>query len=153
MGILVAERNDALESRCSFTQVDDSRTGTVKTKEMEQKRVKRELRVNEQFYLSNGRQRVTRSLIIDDNIVSREDTLPQHGEIGKIVAMADALSDLTSDKCTNSRYKVGDYTGDPGYLLYIIFKARLRLQFIKFKIRLFKFFGKSVRKKSKPTHV
>jgi len=101
----------------------------------------REYVLTERFYMRNDTQRVNRLLIVDGEFVCSDDmpARSDKGELAHIVELMLSLSGRT-DKCAGCRYKVGDYTGDPGYLLYIIFTARLRLKFLKFKIRFLKFF-------------
>ena len=79
--------------------------------------------------------------------------LNKNTPLGTIYNQIVQLENTGSDKCLNCKYKVGDYTGDVGYLLYIAFKSRIRLKFIKFKFNLFKFFRKLFRPEDKTSRV
>ena len=73
--------------------------------------------------------------------------------LGAIYNQIVQLENTESDKCLNCKYKVGDYTGDIGYLLYLAFKSRIRLKFVKFKFYFFKFFRNMFRPKDKPSRI
>lgn len=96
---------------------------------------------NIRHYKAKGESRCERTLIYDNgDILARED-VRGFSKSGKLQEIAALISDLEQEspanKCTKCRYKVGDYTGDIGYLLYLTFTVRLRLKFIKLKFRLF----------------
>lgn len=107
-------------------------------------------RIEQRHYQRGEFQRVRRSLYAGKELLFVEDTPAESrkGALAEIIRQLDSLGGLTSD-CTDCRYKIGDYRGDPGYLLYILFKTRLRLQLLNFKYRLFKFFGKNIFLKDK----
>lgn len=109
--------------------------------------------LQERYYLDKyGEQRVERVLFCLGDVVAKEDypSISKKGHLSSIVQMMLDTNQSPSD-CGDCRYKVGDYTGDPGYLLYILFKTRLRLKFFKFKVRLFQIFNIPVRYKYKTT--
>lgn len=96
-------------------------------------------RIVERIYMSGHCQRVTRTLYEEDECIATEDypLMSKKGELAKISDSIKALS-THHNNCLGCRYKVGDYTGDVGYLLYLAFRTRIRLKLLKFKIRAFK---------------
>ena len=102
-------------------------------------------RIEQRYYRRREFQRVRRSLYAGEELLFVEDAPVESrkGALAEIIKQLDSLGCSTSD-CTDCRYKIGDYRGDPGYLLYILFKTRLRLQLLNFKYRFFKFFGKNI---------
>lgn len=89
-----------------------------------------------------------------DTFIASE-VIPINGDGGALNQIVNSIYKLMygdkSNKCSKCSYKIGDYTGDPGYLLYLIFKFRLRLKFLKFKLRLLEIAEVFGFKKSKST--
>ena len=106
----------------------------------------------EKYYRdSHGQHRVARKLTCEDGVLLAEEDYPgqsQKGWLYEIKQMIDE-TDHPSSKCRDCRYKVGDYTGDPGYMIYVLFKTRFRLKFFKLKIRLFQILKIPLRYKCK----
>lgn len=108
----------------------------------------------EHIYMKDGIQRTKHSLLFGDMLVATEDysNRSNAGELKKII---DSMLNIYESEfqCNNCRYKVGDYTGDIGYLLYVAFRSRTRLKFFKFKVRLFQILKIPIVKKCKPTTI
>lgn len=111
-------------------------------------------RIKERHYCRGEFQRVRRSLYIGEILLFTEDSAMESkkGVLAGIIKQIDAFGNSAFD-CADCRYKVGDYRGEPSYLLYILFKTRLRLKFLNFKYRFFKLFGKNIFLKDKSTPI
>lgn len=98
--------------------------------------------LKERYYLTvHKEQRVERTLIchhqghLGDLIATENyNSMSKSGDLYRIKQLISELESPT-DKCIKCRYRIGNYTGDPGYLIYVIFKTRIRLKFLKFKYR------------------
>lgn len=84
-------------------------------------------------------ERSTRTLYEDD-VELYSETDSTGAMTGKLADIVRAIWDLSAykseDKCRDCRYKVGEYRGDIGYLLYLAFRYRLRSQWVAVKLRL-----------------
>lgn len=110
--------------------------------------------LTERYYLDKyGDQRVCRTLLFGNEVVAIEDynSMSQSGELYQLRQTMQELF-RTTEKCTECRYRIGQYTGDPGYLLYVIFKTRLRLKFLTLKYRLLHFNFKKLHFYKKPNN-
>lgn len=100
--------------------------------------------------------RIGRELFLNDELIASEKH-PFGTEKGTLAEVTKQLDEFcgfrSSDKCDGCRYKVGDYRGDPSYLLYVIFRTRIRLQLFKLKFRLLQFAQKYFGLKRKTTRV
>lgn len=98
--------------------------------------------LKERYYLTaNKEQRVERTLTgyyqgYAGFLIATENynSMSKSGDLYRIAQQIRELESPT-DKCIKCRYRIGNYTGDPGYLLYVIFKTRIRLKFLEFKYR------------------
>lgn len=117
----------------------------------------REYRFIEEFDSDAIKPTITRRLVEDDIEIASERCFQNSDNkdslLGGISQSIQKIEYGESDKCLNCNYKVGDYTGDVGYLLYISFKSRIRLKFIKLKLQFFKFFRKVFRPKDKASRI
>lgn len=81
-------------------------------------------------------QMAERTLYVDNEKCASENVSCdcQNSLLGSIVdSMDKAAGAEYSNDCARCRYKVGNYTGDPTYMLYLIFKTRIGWKFAKFK--------------------
>ena len=84
-------------------------------------------------------QMAERTLYVDNEKCASENVSCdcRNSLLGSIVdSMDKAAGAEYSNDCARCRYKVGNYTGDPAYMLYLIFKTRIGWKFAKFKWRL-----------------
>lgn len=96
--------------------------------------------LSEQFYLKNDEQSVLRTLSNERGELICQEDYRSLTKRGSLIDLVKSIKELEAPSpvsdCTQCRYKVGQYTGDPAYLLYVLFRFRLRLKLIKFKYRL-----------------
>lgn len=109
-------------------------------------------------YSDAGRrgQTVERTLCMNGETFASENVSAdcKNSMLGGIVSSMEKAAGFDySDKCLGCRYKVGNYTGDPAYMLYIIFKTRIRLKFVEFELRLRKFAIERLGLKLKPARI
>lgn len=91
------------------------------------------------YFMKDNIQYVERILSFNE-CEERKETGRSISNRGVLAELDKDMKDIvfSSNKCSDCRYKVGDYRGDVSYLLYLAFRSRIRLKLVKFKLYFLK---------------